>query len=350
MTTLDGGTGSLLPPSKRDLVTTEDLVRAHDRNLRALSRGFGSGRMIQARLVTDPSQAEDAIGDGGGDDADDTDFVWEWDDRFTVVTGGGADQLAVLSGIPVDESLFVRWHPDGGGGLPILNESFTLVDNQVTISDPDGIFVTGDEFSFQYQTDPGQIAAPSPLEAFTLRGVASSSGAPPALPGGAVIGDFIVVVCCDASPPSSTDPRLTVVSNTSPVGSMWIGNLSSLSALSFSGTASHWAIAVYEGSAQASGAPSTVTGTTSGTLALPVLPGNVAVVGSWQTTSVVPGIVGYDSPYIEDIHTTGIPNHNQVGIGHWIDNDETSTPNVNGTFSGGLTHTGACVVSLESPT
>ena len=151
-------TTSTLPPSQRDIVETADMVRAHNRNLRNLGQGFGSGRMVQARLVGPPVEAEDAIGDGGGDTADDTQYEWEDGDRHTVATAG-VDQVVTLSHVPVEESLFVRWHPDGGGGVPITGEHWTLVGNVVTIPDP-GILAADDEFSFQYQWDPGQIIAP----------------------------------------------------------------------------------------------------------------------------------------------------------------------------------------------
>lgn len=189
--TPDGQEGSLLPPSQRDLLRGEDFVRAHSRNLRALGQGF-PGRLVTPRAVVGTADSEDdsVVGDDGNP-ADDTQYEWEWNDRYTVVAATG-DQVARLTYVPVEESLFVFWHPSGGGGLPITNEHFTLVDNVVTLFDP-GILAVGDEFSFQYMFDPGII--PEPPTDVVVRGTtgADSSDTVIDIPTGTLAGDTLIL-------------------------------------------------------------------------------------------------------------------------------------------------------------
>lgn len=156
--TTEGEEGSFLPPSKRDLTNLQDVVRASARNLKALSPGFGAGRLINARLILQGGEAEDALQDGGEGGGADTQYEWQWEDRGTVADPDVA-QVITLTYTPVDESLFVRWHPGGGAGVPITYEHFTLDGNVVTLPNP-GVLAVGDQFSFQYQMNPGEEVAP----------------------------------------------------------------------------------------------------------------------------------------------------------------------------------------------
>lgn len=141
-----------LPPSRRDttgppprdISDLSRIVRHHDSYLRQLDPGLQGGRWATPRPVPG-GRSQIVGGDGGGDDSE---IAWEWDDRHTVTAAGA--QLARLSHVPIEESLFVRWHPGGNGGLPWTSEYFSVTDQMVTITDP-GFLATGDTFSFQYQ-------------------------------------------------------------------------------------------------------------------------------------------------------------------------------------------------------
>lgn len=142
---------------------------------------------------------------------------WEYNDRFTI-TAAGVDQHPRLSYEPLPESLFVRWHPDGGAGLPILDEGFTVDGQIVTVPDP-GYFAVDDYLSFQYMHNPVP-----PLD---LSLIGSASGVfhldntmTFAQPVAVEEGDFIVAVVRGAVAPgggdvtlgaTSGDPRLTLL-------------------------------------------------------------------------------------------------------------------------------------------
>lgn len=177
--TSDGEEGSLLPPSKRDRADLDAVVRLQGRNIQRLSPGFLGGRVPFAQPITDNSETatNSDTGDTGGDGepGDDTTYEWQWEDRHTVSATG--NQTVHLTVVPVDDSLFVRWHPDGQGGVPITNEWFIVTDNRVTIADT-GVLQVGDQFSFQYQFDPAEELAESiilsPGAVFQWDGVSNS--------------------------------------------------------------------------------------------------------------------------------------------------------------------------------
>jgi hypothetical protein len=149
-----------LPPSRRDITTaprrdgTIDLspaVRRHDSYLESLDPGILRGRFATPR----PTIKGTPLLVGGEAGGDSNERLWEYDDRYTVTALG--TQLARLSHEPFEESLFVRWHPDGRGGLPITSEFFT-VEGQTVIIPSTGLLAIGDQFSFQYEYEDGEDA------------------------------------------------------------------------------------------------------------------------------------------------------------------------------------------------
>jgi hypothetical protein len=138
-----------LQPSRRDSNGPIPVLRQHQTSLRNRDPGYLDGRWGTPQPVT-PGPSELVGGDEGGG-GDETSYEWQWEDRHVVTATG--TQTPILTYPPVEESLFVRWHPAGRQGLPLTNEHFLLDDRTVTIPDP-GIIAIGDEFSFQYQFDP----------------------------------------------------------------------------------------------------------------------------------------------------------------------------------------------------
>jgi hypothetical protein len=105
--------------------------------------------------------------------------------------------------VPIEESLFVRWHPDDRGGVPLPNELWTLTDQIVTIPDP-GIFAVRDTFSFQYQYEPEEgIVVPELIGYVTVTGDHTSI----ALPDGTSAGDLLVLVLAARDVASCSDFR-----------------------------------------------------------------------------------------------------------------------------------------------
>jgi hypothetical protein len=198
-----------LSPSRKDITTAPrkdgiiDLspaVRRHDSYLESLDPGILRGRFATPR-PPGPGTPLLVGGDAGGDG---NERLWEYDDRGTVTVATGT-QLFRLSHEPFEESLVVRWHPRGRGGLPVLSESFTVEDQTVIITDP-GILAVGDEFSFQYEYEETE-------DALELEFIAAVLGVfhypaniltftpPPEMQEG----DFLVLACRGASAPGGGD-------------------------------------------------------------------------------------------------------------------------------------------------
>lgn len=153
----------MLQPSRRDTTTPPrpgtdgaDLspaVRHHGSYLRSLDPGIQGGRFAKPRP---PRGSGTPLLVGTDEGGDGNERLWEYDDRGTVTVATGT-QLFRLSHEPFEESLFVRWHPDGRGGVPVLSEDFEVEDQTVIITNP-GVLAVGDVFSFQYEYEDTEDA------------------------------------------------------------------------------------------------------------------------------------------------------------------------------------------------
>jgi hypothetical protein len=183
-----------LQPSRRDFIgppprDVSDLSRLvmHGRSAgRSIEQGLQDGRFATLRPVGQHGTPEIVGGSGEGDD---TQYEWEWGDRLTVTALG--TQSFRLTYEPVEESLVIRWHPDGKGPITQVNERWSLDGQIVTIPDPGGDIAVGDMFSAQYQYEPTEIVD----GALTLVGTGTAYATNPtlALPAGSQVGDFIVI-------------------------------------------------------------------------------------------------------------------------------------------------------------
>lgn len=346
----EGDQGSFLPPSKRDVTNLDQVVRQHARNLRNIAQGFGGGRIVGARLVPSGSQqAEDATA-ADGDPADDAGHAWEWSDRHTVIATG--TQSITLSHVPIDESLFVLWHPAGGAGVPLTNELFNEADGVVTIGDP-GFLALGDQFSFQYEFDPTDVDAPDVDEAqlppLVVRDTTSTStvGEFPVLPPLTEVGDLIVVACEYGGLITCTDPRLTKLTAPGDFGALYIGNASDLSPLSFTGTVHKAVVATFVGVGAAVAGALSTDPTTAATA--PQVPGYAAIGAVWTSSSVVPGHGQIDAPFVFAVDSSsggGGDAHNRCSIHYWYDAAATTTPAAPCSWTGAVVSAQVTVVSL----
>lgn len=197
------------PPSRRDILgppprDVSDLARIARQTrsaVRQVEPGLQDGR-FQTLRPTRPAPSQ-LVGDDSGSDS--TVYEWEWDDRGVVAASGA--QLFTLTYEPVDESLFVRWHPDGRGAVALTNEHFIVDGRRVYIADS-GVFVPGDQFSFQYQHDPG-LADDTPSIEFIGATTAQHSISSIAVHPNAQAGDLLVLASAAWTSASSSDPRLT---------------------------------------------------------------------------------------------------------------------------------------------
>jgi hypothetical protein len=187
----------ILGPPPRDVTDLASIVRHHGGALRAHNPGI-DGRFQTPRPVEGGGTT--LVGDDGG--AGGSTYEWQWDDRHIVRTTG--TQFVRLTYEPVEESLFVRWHPNGRGGLPLTNELFSLDGQIVTIPDP-GLLASGDSFSFQYQFDPAVDEREDPA----VVGVTWVTGdhTSIAVPDGTQIGDALILVMCARVTAMPTDAR-----------------------------------------------------------------------------------------------------------------------------------------------
>lgn len=198
-----------LPPSRKDTIgppprDVSDLaaiVRHHESSLQSRDPGYLRGRFGTPSPVRGDSSP--LVGDDGGGDT--AEYPWEWGDRGTVRATG--TQRFRLSHEPREESLFVRWHPDGRGGLPLTNEKFSLDGQVVTIPDP-GILVVGDQFSFQYQYEEGDDVLEMELVSCTQGSFAGTQLTFDIVGSGAQAGDFLVVTTRGVVAPGGGDITL----------------------------------------------------------------------------------------------------------------------------------------------
>lgn len=229
---------SQLPPKRRDTKDRGDLIRHLRTNASQLGVGFMGGRFPPLR----PLGSSALIGEIEDDGAGAGDVMWEWDDRLTVTTAGA--QTFTLSHVPVEESLVVRWHPDGGAPLTQVNERWTLDGQTVTIPDAGSDIEAGDVFSAQYQYEPGVVDADSPL---TPIGSDHVYAVDPSLdpPEGSAVGDFIVITTITGT---IDDDRVTLLADHDGTGSAhfytYAGTLTSLAPFTPSAgpTAAAWAV------------------------------------------------------------------------------------------------------------
>lgn len=201
----------LRPPSLRDTRSLEDVVRHHGLLLSKLAPGLFGGRS----RIPDPIELEDAAVDGDvGNDGDADEAEWWDEDRFVVTEAGTVTWL--LTYVPIQESLLIRWHAGGGAGIAQISpENWTLGDDgrTVTILDPDGVLEVGDFFSAQYQfLDVVNDDPPDPIPAsLTVIGAThvgyTSSSIP--LPTGTEEGDLLVVVVAGDAGSTCSDARIT---------------------------------------------------------------------------------------------------------------------------------------------
>lgn len=347
---------SPLPPRRRDSRNLADLIRHQKQNLKRLAPGFVNGRFPPARLRGHE--------DGGADEddfADEPTIAWEWGDRLAVTATG--TQVARLSHVPLDESLFVRWHPGGDGGLPWTNEFFTVTDQTVTIPNP-GYLAVGDTFSFQYEYE---VADPEPIDpsvvGFTEPGVVDdpTKTVTYALPAGTAAGDLLVLSVRGQVAPGGgelilgttcADPRMTLAfkattlnSGQAIVESVWVGTED--------GSGSPVVVHVVPNPsyvAAARGVLASITGANGA--------GTVSAVESGTTTPSISGVCALAVTWLRGNTTvnaappSGFTNvassgadYYSTAIGFWYDpNADSETPGTSpaGTFSA----EGCCVVAI----
>jgi hypothetical protein len=306
------------PPPRDDVSNLAALVRHQGSYLRQLDPGILGGTRATPRPVG-KGVSPIVGGDGGGDD---TTYEWQWDDRHLVTATG--TQRPVLTYEPVEESLVVRWHPAGRGGLPITNEHFTVDGRVVTIPDP-GVLAVGDQFSFQYQFDPVLSDAGDAFAGMTLRDVTSyynPSGHPTslALPGGTQVGDLIVlgtVGFLDVV----TDPRLAQVDVDT-----WVGVATDLTPVLVTSGANYWAaeIATFDVGGAAVGNIGATVGTST-PAGLPVVAGQGGIAVITSGFGLINGSSGLPSGGYSSAGGSG-PGKNNAQIAYWYDLTALATP------------------------
>lgn len=309
------------PPSKRDITSAPpnigDLspaVRHHATTLRGVEPGMLEGRWATPQPVKPGRSQIVGSDDGGG--GEDCAYEWQWDDRHTVTATG--TQTKTLTADPVEESLTVRWHPKGRGGLPLTDEHFYVDGNVVTIPDT-GRLAVGDEFSFQYQFDPCLSDATDAFDGITYvnTNYYNAPGPHPtslALPTGTSIGDFIVLGA-DASSPGAvvTDPRLTQIHP-----NVWTGRATDLSPLLVTSAGTYMTLRV--DSFQVNSEP-TATAQNAGSTTPGVVPiisaAGVIVVGIAGFGLINGAVEPFSSPYIAA--GAGATGKGSVSMGYWYD-------------------------------
>lgn len=352
-----------LPPSRRDTVgppprSLSDLaaiVRHHDSYLRQLDPGLLGGRFDTPRPVVGGMPQVVGGGSGGGEDDE---IAWEWGDRLVVTATG--TQVKRLTYEPIEESLFVRWHPDGGAGLPVTDEDFTLDGQLVTIPDP-GYFTPGEDFfSFQYQYVIGEDAPEPSYLGITTPGTFDSGTKQQAfpIPGGVVAGDFLVLSLRGQVAPgggemidglSCADPRMTLVytatgmNGSQPIiEKIWVGFEDGsgvdvqvdVTNPAFPGAGGRGVLTAYRGV----NGVTTVSATESGT-ATPVVDGIAAVAVVWERGTSFGVVIAASPTGYTDPGGSG-SDYCSTDIGWWYDPDADTSPT--GTFAG----EGCCVIGL----
>lgn len=258
-------------PPPRDVSDLAALVRHHESAIGQVEPGLLGGTRRTPRPVRPtPSQI---VGDGGGD-GDSTGTPWEWGDRMAVVAVG--TQSFRLTYEPVEESLFLYWHPDGKAPIKQTNEHWSLDGQIVTILDPGGDIQPGDMFSAQYQYEPTEIVD-GPL---TLIGTGQLYANNPtlALPPGTQVGDFIVITTITGT---VSDPRVSLLADHNGTGLAhfysYAGTITSLGDFAASGgmTLASWAVFR---APQVVQSPAPVVGPSSAAFALPSVAAPHAIV------------------------------------------------------------------------
>jgi len=130
---------------------------------------------------------------------------WLWSDRFTAGVAGV--QSLRLSRTPIDQSLVLRWHPDGKGPITQINENYTLSGRDLTFLDPHGDIIVGDKFSAQYEYDPNEAAVD-----IALGNLTTSLTGTIALPSSTVSGDLLILAVAGDGSLAVSDSRV-VTSN-----------------------------------------------------------------------------------------------------------------------------------------
>lgn len=153
---------SPLPPRLRDTTSIEDRVSQDRRNLKQLNVGFVGGRFPLARPIGSRSALAGVEDDTGEAES----LIGEDGDRLTL--GSVYTQTWLLSAAPIDETLVVRWHPDGGAGVEWKRGTHYTLDDQ-TVSFTQASLVAagalvGDVFSAQYL----KVAGDSDSESYTI--------------------------------------------------------------------------------------------------------------------------------------------------------------------------------------
>lgn len=233
-----------------------------------LDPGLVGGRFPPAR----PLKPE--FDDGGEDDYEEPTILWEWSDRLVVTTAG--QQTFRLSHEPIDESLTIRWHPEGKGGIVQTDEGFIVNGQTVTILDRGGDVQPGDVFSAQYQYEEGE----SSDSALTLVGTGQVYASNPALalPAGTQTGDFIVITTVTGT---TSDPRVSLLADHNGTGLAhfytYVGTVTSLGDFTCTGgmTLASWAVFH---APQVTLSPAAVVGPSSAAFALPSVAARHAIV------------------------------------------------------------------------
>lgn len=313
-------------PPKRDLSSLASHVRHHDSYLRSLDPGMLDGRFRTPQPFTPGSPTLVGGADNGGDG---TTYEWQWDDRGTAKAAG--TQVFTLTYEPVEESLFVRWHPGGiaNAGLPVTNERLSVNGRQVSIADS-GFYAANDAFSFQYQFDPALAVEPASVlfvgKTEVLAGTTSI-----ALPAGTQVGDLLIFGAAAAALCSTTDPRMNTVYTPSGGGGCVAygitGSATAPVACSIDGGTFNRAaavVAVYRGVTVDSWASQD---SSTNDITLPVLPDAFAAVGvllNWE--GVVHGSINYDTTGAWTQDSQASATKNNVAVESWSTDEQTSTP------------------------
>ncbi len=206
-------------------------------------------------------------------------------DTFTVTATG--DQTIPLSHTPSPGSLDVKWHPDGGLGLPLVSSQWSVDGSTLTVPDPNGLIAVGDLIDPQYDYRDGPITPSIPTTLTPVAGAAGYEGTYSSLPvpAGASVGDFVVLGGMGLT---VNDPRLTLVDTT--YSRVWAGILTDLTDLGVSvpgTTVTAYSIAVFAGG-HTVGEVQTVQDTTNPD-AIPVVTGSAAIACITSSYNVTDG-------------------------------------------------------------
>lgn len=222
-------------------------------------------------------------------------------------------------------------------GSPIALGAHTVAARQ---TEPDGTLLTATPVTFYVVT--------LPLTSLTLRDVDDTG----ALPAGTHLNDFLVVV--SRGPDYSGDSRLTLVSTNPPMETKtWIGNATSLAALSHTGTGAA-KVAAFVGSATklaSSHAEGGIAG--SSPVASPV-PGSAAVLALGERSSYVSGTWGPPAPWVHapsgpPPYSDGGIHYGAVDIFYWSDAAATDSPAGAVNAGGGIDEVDVIVLTLQAP-